>query len=624
MIIGSKKLSKHIAALADPDAAKRRAAAEALSYGDARVIYPLIKALKDDNPGVQDAVMRSLISLGEEVTAYMVLPLLRDEPYLRNTAMVILKEIGPASIPLLKPLLKDKDDDIRKFAVDLICEIKRCDYPQELVYVLASDPNPNVRATAAKAIGVLHYKDALPHLIDSLKDEEWVCFSALESLARMNDESSIAPILALLNNPSPAIRLAAIDTLGEIGSLNSRNDLLTHLRKSEGLEKAVTIKSLVQIGIAPSMSEISGDLIDMFCNGEWDEKLIALKGLCVLKESRAIDKIIDVAGSLDPWNPDDEEKLLVMKKILRDFECSEAFIDILHNPAIRYRGKNIAIEVLGDLRCEKAIPHIRGLLESSIRDIRRAAVKALGEMHDEDTEQAFVDALDDEDGHVRQEAVSALGRIGNKKSFQPILNLISKEIYENVTEEAVKALLAIDPTALFSHLDELHGHAREAIGKYSNDIDTLLYLSRDDNLRTKVAAVKSLGKIRDERVYKRLTEAIHEEEPDIRKAAVMVMGELNCCYDEIKSALHDKDMRVRLCAVKTLSRLVKKDIINILSPMLYDEEIPVILSTIDALVHLGDKEATGILSPLLNHNVEVIREKACHAVDMLQHAESAG
>lgn len=360
-----------------PDASRRRSAAEALSDGDERVIYPLIKALSDENPGVQDAAMRSLISIGGEVTAYMVLPLLRHNSYLRNTAIIILKEIGEKVIPLLKPLLRDKDDDIRKFALDLICEVKICDYPDEIIDVLINDINPNVRTSAAKALGILNYRAGVPYLIKALKDDEWVCVATLEALALIKDDSSVEPVISLLDNPSELVRHIAIETLGKIGSQGCCDALLRHLSKVNGIEKTATIKSLLKLGVTPSMSRISDILIEIFVNEDWDDKFLALKALTEIKEEKAIYPAIDIAGSLEPSYPDTEEKIFIVKEFLKGFGCSDVFLKILDDSSIRYRGRIITIEILGELKCKKAISYLKRLLDSTIDGVRNASINAL-------------------------------------------------------------------------------------------------------------------------------------------------------------------------------------------------------------------------------------------------------
>jgi len=122
--------------LNDPDSSQRRSAAEELAFADERAVYPLIKALRDESTAVQESATQALITLGNsddskflvnigEFVTYMVIPLLREEQaYLRNTALLIIKEVGHRAINLLYSLLKDKDPDIRKFALDLIADIK--------------------------------------------------------------------------------------------------------------------------------------------------------------------------------------------------------------------------------------------------------------------------------------------------------------------------------------------------------------------------------------------------------------------------------------------------------------------------------------------------------------------
>ena len=88
-MMNSRKLSRLLHDLVDGDATRRRAAADSLAEADERAVYPLIRALRDESPGVQDAAMRSLSGIGGETTAYMTLPLLREDACLRNIAIIM-------------------------------------------------------------------------------------------------------------------------------------------------------------------------------------------------------------------------------------------------------------------------------------------------------------------------------------------------------------------------------------------------------------------------------------------------------------------------------------------------------------------------------------------------------
>jgi len=376
-MLETEQLSQLTSDLTQADAGQRRAAAEALAGADARAIYPLIKTLRDENPGVQEAAMRSLISIGGEVTAFMVLPLLREGPLLRNTTMVILREIGPAAIPLLRLLFTDKDDDIRKFAVDLIGDIKTCDYPDEIVKLLQIDPNVNVRASAAKSLAILNYRASIPALIAALRDEEWVCFSALDALSHFGDDSSLGPVKTILTSPSSALRYAAIEALGKFDCPQARSILHDYLQKADDMEKIAVVKSLVQTGLSTSMLGVSDVLTDILKKGDWDDRLIAIRGLVDVGEKRAIPVIIDTIGMLDPSDPNNDEWLVTAKQALLEFLSPDEFIEALHNPSIKFRGKVIAIDVLKELGCSEAVPQIVTLLSDVSTHVVLAAVDAV-------------------------------------------------------------------------------------------------------------------------------------------------------------------------------------------------------------------------------------------------------
>ncbi len=608
-----KNVLKHIRNLSDPKDSKRRAAAEALSDADERAVYSLIRALRDHNAGVQDAAMRSLMSIGGETTAYMLLPLLREDAFLRNTAMIILKEIGHETVPLLRHLLKDKDDDVRKFAIDLIIEINHCDYLDDLIILLQEDKNANVRASAAKALGFFEYKKAIPQLIKALADDEWVCFSVLEALSIMKDESSIEAIASLLDSDSETLRYSAIETLGKMGFPSSEKYLLRHFLRADGFEKTAAIKSLLMIGAVTDMPGGKDILMDIYINGEWSDRLIALNGLVALQESAAIPVILDIAGSLDPSMPDEMDILYAIKENLKGFDCSQPLIDILNNPKIKYRAKALAIEIIEDQNCKAAVPYLIKLFEDNLRDVKRASIKALKEMDSEDSGQLFMDACEDEDSHVRKYSVSALGKIGDSAIIDNLLKLLEKEIYGDVKEEIVKAILAIDPQEVFSRLNDFDAPIKDIIARYASDIEILITLIKDPDLNVKLSAISSLGMVEDEKANENLITALKDDNIEIKKAALMALGNKKCCIDEILPMLNDSDVWVRIYAIKALGHSLNTNMIEYIKPMLKSDEIPIVLTTIDALSEIAfnnNFDISAILKPLLNHKVPAIRQKA--------------
>ncbi|MCK7505608.1 MAG: hypothetical protein MZV70_17060 [Desulfobacterales bacterium] len=81
-------------------------------------------------------------------------------------ALVILRELGVPAVPLLYPLLGDKDSDIVKFAVDLLRKTRSGVDPLIIIPSLR-DLNPNA-VSVAGAMGDLACREAVPFLIDEV------------------------------------------------------------------------------------------------------------------------------------------------------------------------------------------------------------------------------------------------------------------------------------------------------------------------------------------------------------------------------------------------------------------------------------------------------------------------
>ncbi len=598
--------------LSSPDVSRRRAVVQALAETDERAIYPLIKALRDPNPGVQDAAMRSLMAIGGELAAYMVLPLLREDSYLRNTALLILRDIGSAAVPLLYPLLLDKDEDMRKFSVDLLAEIKDGVLPEKIM-PLAKDPNANVRAAAVRAVGALMHKDGAGEVTEALGDEEWVCFSALDTLGRLKDEGAVDAITGLLSSPSEALRVEALDTLGRIGSTRAGDAIVRMLPGLSGEEKNAAVRSLVQIGIPPGMDKLGDCLIEMFGDSEWEGKLIALRGLLELREARAVSVIVDMAGSLDPSVPEEDERLAIIKRVLREFGCVEEFVKVLADPGMRYRGKAIAAETVAHMGCAEAIPNLIELYDTSKRDVKRACIKALGNMEDKRARETVMRALSDADGHIRRAAAASLGRTGGDEAFGRLIRHIEEEQYADVMEEAVKSLFKIDPTGFSSRLGGFPARVREAAGRHSEDPDILLGLSGDEDPEVRVAALAGLGKLGGPKARERITGALRDRESEVRRAAVIALGGSEFAPEDIVPMLSDGDVWVRLHAVGTLGRSGRQDAVDVLRTAVGDAEMPVMLAAVEAIAAIGGERGREALLSLADHPEEAVRDAARQA-----------
>lgn len=613
-----KNIKKLIQRLSDKDPSLRRRAAEELSEGDERAIFPLIKALSDENAGVQDASMRSLITIGGEVVGYMVLPLLRENSYLRNTALIILTALGEIVIPLLYPLLEDKDDDVRKFAIDLMGDIKKGVEPSKIVPFL-KDPNANVRATAAKSLGLLGYREAIPELIKALKDEEWVCFSALDALGELKAEEAVSDIASLLSNSSEAVRFAAIETLGKLGSEKAVDALLSYLPKSSEDEGNAAIKSLIQIGITPEMADLSGHLIKMLKEGDWEEKEIALKGIVSFNCREAVPVIVDIAGSLDPSLPESEERITLLMDAVSAMDSEEELLKLLESPDMKYRGKSFAIEILGTTRSKKAVSRLLNYLTDISRDLRRASAEALGEIREPaPTEYLLEISVKDVDAHVRRSAIEALGNIQSQDAFKPLMDLLEVEKYYDVIEKIVEALIKIDAGAFLSNISRYRDTVREVIAKTVFDVDILLSLADDPNKKVKIAAIYGLGRLGTDKAVSRLIWFLGDADADIRKASVVGLGEARYCSAELFNALQDDDPWVRFYTIKAIAFSCEREkAISMISTMLHDEFIPVVMSAIDAIKEIGGSAAYEALAAHEEHPNADVRDKIKEALNSL-------
>lgn len=608
--------------LNDPDPSVRRQSAEELAQGDERAVYPLIKALRDENTAVQEAATQSLIYLGSsdsflinsgEVVTYMVIPLLREEEaYLRNTAILIIKEIGYKAPHLLYMLLKDKDHDIRKFALDLIAEIKKGFDPSKIIPLL-KDPNGNVRAAAAHALGELGYKEAIPALIEILKDEEWVVFYALQALAQLKAEEAVDAIgELLLSTDSLLIKAEAIETLGKIGTEKVAEPLLKYFPVATKDEKKEIVKALIRIGIIPDGQDLKEEIISIFKEGEWEDKLIALKAIKLTNLVEAVPFIVDEAGALDPSCFDYEEKIQALEETLLSIDSEEELLSMIEKNKLKFRAKAFVIKILGKLRSKKAVPILINLLLKDIkRDIRIASARALGEIGGIEAVQSLIKtSTDDPDANVRKAAIEALGMIRAPEAYEPLISLLDREIYPDIIEAIVSALIAIDQEKFLKNIKSYKREVKQALAGLTYSIDILNTLIQCEDKEVQKAAIYGLGRVATEEALSKILEFIKSDDKELKKAAILALGEAHFCSDELFQCLKDEDPWIRYYTVRAISKACDPEIlVEKLQPLLDDPFPPVVIATVEALADIATAEVYDILVSKRQHPDKEVREK---------------
>src|SRR3989338_1210178 len=147
--MNNTELHKYIEQLNSPDNQARREAAEMLGeLGGNAAITPLVRLIRDNNKGVKQAAIDSLIKIKGKDTIRNIIPLLTDEGVaVRNIAIEILQQIGNDDIWTIIKELKNINNDVRKFAADLLGLLSNKEAVEPLIEAV-SDTDPNVRASA--------------------------------------------------------------------------------------------------------------------------------------------------------------------------------------------------------------------------------------------------------------------------------------------------------------------------------------------------------------------------------------------------------------------------------------------------------------------------------------------
>lgn len=536
------------------DEEARRMAVEALhrfaeTDGVQEAAIVALKSLADESWRVRKSAATMLLSEPFIELEWLSQPLIEalrndENAGLRNSSAEVLEKLGERSVESLIATLEDPDEDIRKFAVDILGAIGDKSAVPAIVGLL-NDEDENVKGASGEALGKIGGPEVITALMAALDTEDiWLRFSALEALGSIDclpGEVPVKPLAALIGDT--VLKKAVIEALGSTGSLEAIEHLTGAFGEKGNAAKAAAVRSITKI----------------YEHVGIDERKKVAKALAGSTTAEAITPML--------LSHDNNVKTSAIKLLgiygaeTGNISGTEELLELAETDEFR---QVIADAFIG--MKEHAVVHLVEAFGKSPDKTRALICKLLGDTESPEAIDTLKLGLKDSYGHTRQSALISLGQLVAEKTLASIVELVADE-YDDVEDAAVRAAIAVGRR----HVHEV----MEAVEKLKAD--------KDPRVRKNVTTI--LGGLKSRELLPEVVGALKDESPDVRRAAATALGAMGFTegLEHINVALADEDTHVRLAAVISLSSFNDKEASRLLGLTVTDEDIWVRCAALKAL-----------------------------------------
>lgn len=278
---------------------------------------------------------------------------------------------------------------------------------------------------------------------------------------------------------------------------------------------------------------------------------------------------------------------------------------------------------------EAAVPSIGKALEDSDRKVKRAAIKALGDIGGERAVSALAEIRTDPDHIVRTLAILALASAG-RPAMPHLLKALESEPFPRAKMFAAHGIARMarhgDAPAIMERFERqdaaTHMYLVAALVTIGDD-EAYAGLGRLIQSPSRLVRFYVTSTIAESPPNKKalpiLIDAMDDEAPEVRMWAMFGLENLNLpqSYPVVLAALDDKDDYVRKEAAYTLGNLGNRNAIPYLIPRLQDPHYLVRSDAAESLGKLGAKQAVPALQFLLEEKKEAVQIKTAEALARL-------
>jgi len=240
---GEDSIPKIAPYITDPDLSVRLEAVKALDdIGGPKTVDPLIQATRDNDPEMQIRATDGLVNV--------YLP-----GYIKTGLSGSLSRAGNA----IRAKFTDTNDQV----IDAFVQV-RPDVVAALGRLARGSASVEGRANAARAVGILRGRAAIPDLIEALHSkEDQVMYESLVALQKIRDPSAAPGIAFLLRDLQEKIQIAALETTGVLRNKDAAPDVrdaLEHARTPK--VRRAALAALAMLGVPADHDTFVRNLAD--------------------------------------------------------------------------------------------------------------------------------------------------------------------------------------------------------------------------------------------------------------------------------------------------------------------------------------------------------------------------
>jgi HEAT repeat protein len=560
----------------------------------------------------------------------------------------ILIELKEAALATVITFTESRDDDISKFAVDILALWGNPDSLTALAQ-LTSHPNSNVRSGVADALGAVRGRRSFDILLLLLNDdEEWVRFSAVEALGRFDGvDIPVEPLLEVLDNDSMLVKTGTIEVICKVATPEHCTAILTRFR------------DLLKEGHCLPVSAVV-DMLDKAASKEWGEgcrRLLwsfkdvffeffigalkeeedsdirkqALQGLAYLGDERGIVGAIEYLESLDNIEEDDEARFVNAIVMMSGKGVMPGAVLKKINEKTKYL--KLYIRIAGELKAKDMVPILADLIGNVGKEELRAIVDVLEQIKTSDSVELLKSLLKSDESHVRRVAARSVGRLIGTEAVPQLFDALKSEPYKDVMEEITFALAAIPTPDVFAGfvvlLDDeknlIRTMAAKGLGIIGGDeaFEHLKGGVADADLGVRKSIYEALARLSVEAASEALVKGLNDKDEEVRLTVLKALDVGSKSYGEglgeiLVGLLKDKNVWVRYMSVQLIGELGYDKAEDVLLELATKDEPPVRAVVAKTLERVGTMKSIPVLQELLEYPDESVNEAVVEAIDSIQ------